>query len=160
MVMDSIGSRLKNERVRLRLTQAKLGEIGGIAPNAQGHYEKGLRIPRADYLQKIGGAGIDVGYIISGRKPRVATESTSALVGHQRTSSNPTGADASVDSVINDLGECMWKTAATIAAMANLAHPSEACNQQMADNLRDFQSESRRFVALACTLGTNDPVNS
>lgn len=65
--MDRLfGSRLKEERLRLCLTQTKLGSIGGVATNAQGHYEKGLRFPKADYLLAITAAGADAQYLLTG----------------------------------------------------------------------------------------------
>ena len=51
--MSGIGSRLRQERERLGLSQKVFGEIGGVEANAQGKYESGGRVPKADYLQAI-----------------------------------------------------------------------------------------------------------
>ncbi|MGR3885621.1 helix-turn-helix domain-containing protein [Pseudomonas sp. 1152_12] len=64
----SIGSRLKAERVRLGLSQAAIGNIGGVAVNAQGRYENGIRFPRADYLANVASAGVDVLFVITGKR--------------------------------------------------------------------------------------------
>ncbi len=64
----SIGERLKSERLRLGLSQARVGSIGGVEVNAQGRYENGIRYPRADYLAAISGLGIDVLFVITGRR--------------------------------------------------------------------------------------------
>jgi transcriptional regulator with XRE-family HTH domain len=64
----SIGARLKSERLRLGLTQAMLGAAGGVEVNAQGRYEAGARIPRADYLASIAKVGIDVLYVVTGQR--------------------------------------------------------------------------------------------
>jgi transcriptional regulator with XRE-family HTH domain len=64
--MNAIGKRLKEERLRLKMSQSALGSIGGIETNAQGNYESGLRYPRADYLSRIAQAGIDVAYVVTG----------------------------------------------------------------------------------------------
>lgn len=64
--METFGSRLKTERKRLGLTQAQLGKIGGVATNAQGHYESGSRYPRADYLGYVAKSGIDIVFVITG----------------------------------------------------------------------------------------------
>lgn len=64
----NIGKRLKSERLRLGMSQAVLGEIGGVAGNAQGQYEHGNRSPRADYLELIALAGADVLYIVTGKR--------------------------------------------------------------------------------------------
>lgn len=51
--MSGIGSRLRQERERLGLSQRVFGEIGGVEANAQGNYERGGRAPRADYLSLV-----------------------------------------------------------------------------------------------------------
>ncbi|RQO62196.1 XRE family transcriptional regulator [Pseudomonas sp. KBW05] len=63
-----IGARLKSERLRLGLTQTMLGAAGGVEVNAQGRYEAGVRIPRADYLASIAKVGIDVLYVVTGQR--------------------------------------------------------------------------------------------
>jgi transcriptional regulator with XRE-family HTH domain len=64
--MSTIGIRLRQERVRVGLTQRQLGLLGGVAANTQGFYEKDKRSPRADYLSRILTAGVDVVYILTG----------------------------------------------------------------------------------------------
>jgi transcriptional regulator with XRE-family HTH domain len=63
--MDTFGSRLREERIRNKLTQTALAELGGVQPNAQGHYESGQRMPRVDYLLATAGV-IDITYLITG----------------------------------------------------------------------------------------------
>lgn len=65
-----IGDRLREERTRLGLSQAEFGAVGGVAANAQGHYESGKRSPDTDYLAKIGREGADVLYIVMGVRGR------------------------------------------------------------------------------------------
>ncbi|WP_426115933.1 helix-turn-helix domain-containing protein [Pseudomonas sp. DSP3-2-2] len=65
--MSTIGMRLKQERVRIGLTQRELGRVGGVKVNAQGAYELDKRSPRADYLAKILTAGVDVIYVLTGK---------------------------------------------------------------------------------------------
>lgn len=64
----NIASRLKQERVRLKLSQSALARAGGVEANAQGNYESGTRFPKADYLAGIAHAGADVAYVITGRR--------------------------------------------------------------------------------------------
>ena len=64
--MSGIGSRLRQERERLGLSQKAFGEIGGVEPNAQGKYESGERAPKADYLSRVAERGADVLYILTG----------------------------------------------------------------------------------------------
>ncbi|MEQ7918543.1 helix-turn-helix transcriptional regulator [Xanthomonas sp. WHRI 1810A] len=65
--MGSFGSRLRQERVSHKLTQRALAELGGVQPNAQGHYESGLRLPKVDYLLAISEL-IDVAYLITSER--------------------------------------------------------------------------------------------
>ena len=64
--MSTYGSRLKQERLRLCLTQKQLASAGGVGRHAQGFYERDITQPRADYLAAITLVGIDVLYIITG----------------------------------------------------------------------------------------------
>lgn len=74
--MPTFGSRLRRERVRSRLTQSDLAELGGVKSNAQGHYESGYRFPKADYLQAISDI-IDVSYLITSiRSPGIVSALT------------------------------------------------------------------------------------
>lgn len=78
MFMSTYGDRLKNERLRLKLTQAQLADAGGVGRHAQSCYERDITLPRADYLAAITLQGIDTVYIITGR--RTLPVSLSALL--------------------------------------------------------------------------------
>jgi len=75
MAMNGIGTRLREERERLGLTQRVFGDIGGVEPNAQGKYESGERTPKADYLAAVAARGVDALYVLSGRRAPVAQSS-------------------------------------------------------------------------------------
>lgn len=62
--MSTFAERLKEERERLQLSQEKLGELGGVRKQAQGLYEKGVRVPDVDYILRLKDAGVDVRYLI------------------------------------------------------------------------------------------------
>lgn len=64
--MIGIGSRLRQERERLGLSQKAFGVIGGVEANAQGKYENGDRAPKADYLSRVAERGVDVLYVLTG----------------------------------------------------------------------------------------------
>lgn len=66
--MIDIGKRLRQERKRLGLSQKEMGELGGVAANAQGKYESGERAPRADYLAALAKAGVDVLFVLTSRR--------------------------------------------------------------------------------------------
>jgi len=73
---NSIGLRLKHERLRLGLSQREFGEIGGVEVNSQGKYESGKRLPRSDYLAAVAVLGVDVLYVLT-VKPVLASTSLS-----------------------------------------------------------------------------------
>lgn len=66
--MSGIGARLRQERERLGLSQRAFGETGGVEANAQGKYESGERTPKGDYLAAVAELGVDVLYVLLGRK--------------------------------------------------------------------------------------------
>ena len=49
------------------LSQREIGQLGGVAANAQGKYESGERVPKADYLAALANIGVDVLYILTGQ---------------------------------------------------------------------------------------------
>jgi len=64
--MSNFHDRLREERERLGMTQAALGELGGIKKGTQHAYENGSRVPDADYLGRIAVGGVDVSYVVLG----------------------------------------------------------------------------------------------
>lgn len=65
---SDIGGRLREERERLGLNQAELGTSGGVQKLAQLKYEKGDRAPDADYLEAVAAKGVDVLYVLTGKR--------------------------------------------------------------------------------------------
>lgn len=65
---ESQGQRLKEERERLGLSQAKFAESCGVGKTAQYTYEAGERSPDARYLQEAGRLGVDVWFVLLGRR--------------------------------------------------------------------------------------------
>jgi transcriptional regulator with XRE-family HTH domain len=59
---------LQEERKRCGLSQAAFGDVGGVQKRAQINYENGERSPDADYLSRIAGFGVDVLYVLTGRR--------------------------------------------------------------------------------------------
>ncbi|MBF0185997.1 MAG: hypothetical protein HQM06_16630 [Magnetococcales bacterium] len=60
--------RLKEERGRLGLSQAAFGMLGGVSRAAQESYESGRRDVGSDYLAGLAEAGVDVLYILTGKR--------------------------------------------------------------------------------------------
>ncbi len=65
--MFPFGQRLREERLRLGLSQDQLAEIGGVQRRTQHNYEKGERAPDGVYLAKIAGVGADILYVLTAR---------------------------------------------------------------------------------------------
>jgi len=86
--MNHLGSRLKEERKTLGLSQQEFAAIGGVEANAQGKYESGERAPRSDYLAALGVKGVDVLYLLSGRRTplefETLTDSERSVIVHYR----------------------------------------------------------------------------
>lgn len=74
-MQNDIGIRLREERERLGLSQAAMGEIGGVRKLTQLNYEKGDRSPDASYLSAISKFGADIQFIVTGVRSAEALDS-------------------------------------------------------------------------------------
>lgn len=63
----SFGTRLAEERRRLGLKQAEFAALVGSNVPKQSLYENDKRDLRAAYLARLAGAGVDIGYVLTGR---------------------------------------------------------------------------------------------
>lgn len=71
----TIGSRLRDERARLRLSQTDLASAVGITKNTQLNYEKDERVPDAGYLVAVASLGVDVHFVLFGKPTPMAADS-------------------------------------------------------------------------------------
>ncbi|MBS7349289.1 MAG: helix-turn-helix transcriptional regulator [Comamonas sp.] len=76
-----IGSRLREERERLGMTQEAFGQAGGVLKRALIRYEKGERAPDATFLAALAAAGVDVLYVLTGQRMGAAAAPQPAPVG-------------------------------------------------------------------------------
>lgn len=67
----TIGSRLKEERVRLGMSQTQLAALGGVGKMSQINYEKDVRSPNGEYFSALSNAGVDIQYVITGEQTKV-----------------------------------------------------------------------------------------
>ena len=65
---QSFGSRLREERERLGLSQTQFADVGGVARTTQHIYETDIRSPDVAYLEKLRGIGVDVSYLVIGSR--------------------------------------------------------------------------------------------
>lgn len=66
--MMSFGARLVEERKRFGLNQADFGALADCARNTQANYERDERHPDSKYLSLLAAKGVDVLYVLTGRK--------------------------------------------------------------------------------------------
>ncbi|UML92126.1 helix-turn-helix domain-containing protein [Shewanella xiamenensis] len=78
--MTDIGTRLRDERIRLGLSQTEFGTYGGVRKNTQSKYESNERAPDALYLANVAKHGVDVQYVITGVKKAEADDDVSQLL--------------------------------------------------------------------------------
>ncbi|WP_411705170.1 helix-turn-helix domain-containing protein [Edaphovirga cremea] len=73
--MRFFSERLKQERVKLGLAASKMAAIGGVSINTQFRYENGERTPRIQYLMAVAVRGVDVFYLLTGRRVLLCADS-------------------------------------------------------------------------------------
>ena len=74
----SFGARLAEERKRLGLRQSEFAALAGTDVPKQSLYENDKRELRADYLARLAEAGVDVVYVLTGRRSEGAWLSAGA----------------------------------------------------------------------------------
>lgn len=72
--------RIKQERIRLGLTQQEIAEKCGVSREMWGRYERGLASPNCELLFSLLLLGIDVQYIISGLNHQAISEKERLLL--------------------------------------------------------------------------------
>lgn len=68
----SVGIRLKEERKRLGLTQEAMGLACGVTKRAQNLFEQGAHLPGGAYFVAVDELGMDVTYVLVGRRDCLA----------------------------------------------------------------------------------------
>ncbi|MFY3955503.1 helix-turn-helix domain-containing protein [Achromobacter xylosoxidans] len=71
-----IGARLKDERERLGMTQQDFAALGGASKRSQIEWEKGGQVPNAEFLAALDARGVDVLYVVTGRRDETNQVST------------------------------------------------------------------------------------
>jgi len=68
MKLDGIGKRLREERERLNWKQEDLADVAGTNRMTPSRYEQGSHYPTLPFLDVIGHAGVDVDYVLMGKR--------------------------------------------------------------------------------------------
>ncbi|MDO8941512.1 MAG: helix-turn-helix transcriptional regulator [Methylicorpusculum sp.] len=66
--MNSVGERLKGERVRLGYSVRKFADAAGVATSTQTRYESNENVPGSDYYNRISTLGAEIFWIMRGEK--------------------------------------------------------------------------------------------
>lgn len=126
--MSDIGTRLRQERKRLGLSQREMGQLGGVAANAQGKYESGERVPKADYLAAVANSGVDVLYILTDK--HAFDQPLDMLVGSiTRTSGEPADMFVEVQQAVRQL----------VTAIEQISNSYEVDEQLLARRRRSLE---------------------
>ena len=72
--LQRIGDRLREERVRLDLSQVAFADACGVNRGTVAAWEKGEQTPTAAVLAVMEGLGLDVLYVIAGRRTPAAAD--------------------------------------------------------------------------------------
>jgi transcriptional regulator with XRE-family HTH domain len=67
-MLEALGERLRQERVRLEMNQVEFGGLAGASRNSQGQYETGKTPPTTEYLLKLQEHGVDIGFVLTGKR--------------------------------------------------------------------------------------------
>ena len=68
----SFGGRLREERLRMGLTQTEMADVGGVKRTTQHIYESDIRVPDLNYLMRVRDAGADLSYLVLGARQGVS----------------------------------------------------------------------------------------
>lgn len=136
--MDSIGTRLRLERKRLGLTQASFAEIGGVATNAQAHYESGHRKPRTDYLFRLAVEGVNISFVVTGSDPQPSVaKRLAASEAISRKGSFPQRVIPHREAkIIEHLHQSLWDIASALADVYNLIDHNDP--RTAADHVKEY----------------------
>lgn len=62
----ALGRRIRDVRISMSLNQKDFAKLGAVGITTQQQYEAGKTSPTAAYLYHLEGAGVDVGYLVTG----------------------------------------------------------------------------------------------
>lgn len=67
ILLEGLETRLREERVRLGISQEGLAVLAGTNRMTPSRYESGSHKPTLSFLNEIGRAGIDIDYVLTGK---------------------------------------------------------------------------------------------
>ena len=68
VILSGVGSRLKEARKKLGLSQSEMAEAGGVGRTAQVSYESQITAPDTNYLERIQSTKVDLPFVLGGQR--------------------------------------------------------------------------------------------
>lgn len=135
IVIPDIGQRLRQERRRLGLSQEMFGEIAGIKRTVVGFFERGVAVPRTEYLSAWAASGLDVVYVLFGvRADQLAVSALSPDLTER--------AFLRIEEFENEIGHALEaRSRAKIFLMVLAAFVSDQVDDTFSENLRSWTKE-------------------
>lgn len=148
--MTGMGQRLRQERHRLKLSQSAMGTLGGVETNAQGNYESGARYPKADYLLRLIDAGVDITFVMTGKRSSNVAPFTSGPV----TPANNSGVVEHLDKVTHQLHRNLHGLIDALYQMTLLieSRVNDTSDEQVKTELDVVRSEAQALAEASVRL--------
>ncbi|VWC00446.1 Cro/Cl family transcriptional regulator [Burkholderia pseudomultivorans] len=73
--MSQVGSRLREERLRIGLSQDEFAAVGGVTRRSQSAYESDERSPDTSFLLALRSIGVDIVYVLTGERLEAGRQS-------------------------------------------------------------------------------------
>lgn len=148
--MTGMGQRLRQERHRLKLSQSAMGTLGGVETNAQGNYESGARYPKADYLLRLIDAGVDITFVMTGKRSSNVAPFTSGRV----TPANNSGVVEHLDKVTHQLHRNLHGLIDALYQMTLLieSRVNDTSDEQVKTELDVVRSEAQALAEASVRL--------
>lgn len=68
LMNENYGDRIRSERRRIKMTQSRFALATGVTQPTQVGYENGSRIPNIHYLNRASAIGVDIVYVVLGKR--------------------------------------------------------------------------------------------
>ncbi|WP_126242843.1 helix-turn-helix domain-containing protein [Burkholderia gladioli] len=149
--MDSVGKRLRGERMRLGLSQPEFAALGGLKHKTQLNYEADVSAPDARYLLALREVGVDIWYVLTGEvSPAVLPADEGDLIDgyRQLNEAGKAAVQGFIATCINTGSMTSGGEGASAPRVKRLAENRRAAlDQRMAENVERAMAEVERLKA-------------
>lgn len=98
-----IGGFLKDERKRLKLSQAEAAEKCGVSREIWGKYERGVTMPGSEALYAFAHSGADMQYVFTGIRSSLTLSATERLFLDKLRESTPVQRDQALRALLGEI---------------------------------------------------------